>query len=121
MPVLALDVGSSSVRAQCFDEHAEPLDELKQERYDGRDPDEIVALVRKVISGRDEGADAVGTSCFGQSLLALGSDGRPLTELLGWRDTRSAAAAEWLRRRPDPAAVHARTGGVLPPHLLPPQ
>jgi gluconokinase len=119
MTVLALDVGSSSVRAQCFDEHAEPLDELKQEKYEGRDPDEIVALVRKVIDGRDERADAVGTSCFGQSLLALGSDGRPLTELLGWRDTRSAAAAEWLRRRLDPAVVHARTGGFLHPSFWP--
>lgn len=117
--VLALDVGSSSVRAQCFDERAEPVDELKQEKYDGRDPDEIVELVRTVIDGRDEDADAVGTSCFGQSLVALGGDGRPMTELLGWRDTRSAAAAEWLRRRLDPAAVHARTGGFLHPSFWP--
>jgi gluconokinase len=117
--VLALDVGSSSVRAQCFDERAKPVDELKQEKYDGRDPDEIVELVRTVIDGRDDDADAVGTSCFGQSLLALDGDGRPLTELLGWRDTRSAAAAEWLGRRLDPAAVHARTGGFLHPSFWP--
>ena len=117
--VLALDVGSSSVRAQCFGERAEPVDELRQEKYDGRDPDEIVELVRAVIDGRDEDADAVGTSCFGQSLLALDGDGRPLTELLGWRDTRSAAAAEWLRRRLDPATAHARTGGFLHPSFWP--
>ena len=119
MTVLALDVGSSSVRAQCFDEHAEPVDELRQEKYDGRDPDEIVALVRKVIGGRDEGADAVGTSCFGHALLALDENGRPLTGILGWRDTRSADAAEWLRRRLDSAAVHARTGAYLHPAFWP--
>ena len=119
MTVLALDIGSSSVRAQRFDERAEPVDELKQERYGGRDPDEIVELVRVVIDGRDADVDAVGASCFGQSLLALGDDGRPLTELLGWRDTRSAAAAEWLRRRLDPAVVHARTGGPLHPSFWP--
>jgi gluconokinase len=118
--VLALDVGSSSVRAQRFDEGAEPLDELKQERYDGNDPDGIVELVRKVVAGRDEGVDAVGASCFGHSLLALDEEGRPLTPVLGWRDTRSAGAAEWLRRRvPDPEAVHARTGAPLHPSFWP--
>jgi gluconokinase len=117
--VLALDVGSSSVRAQRFDERADPADELKQEPYEGRDPDEIVALVRKVIDGRDDGAAAVGISCFGHSLLALGRDGKPLTELLGWRDTRSADAAERLRGRLDPEGVHARTGAFLHPSFWP--
>ncbi len=117
--VLALDVGSSSVRAQRFDDRGEPSDELKQERYERRDPDEIVALVQQVVSGRDGGAAAVGISCFGHSLLALGRDGKPLTEVLSWRDTRSADAAEWLRRRLDPEAVHARTGGYLHPSFWP--
>jgi gluconokinase len=117
--VLALDVGSSSVRAQSFDARAEPIDELKQERYEGRDPDEIVELVRRVIDARDAAAAAVGISCFGHSLLALGRDGTPLTEVLGWRDTRSASAAEWLRRRLDGEAVHARTGGYLHPSFWP--
>lgn len=118
--VLALDVGSSSVRARCFGEGAEPLDELKQERYDGGDPDEIVGLVRKVVAGRDEDVDAAGASCFGHSLIALDAAGRPLTPVLGWRDTRSAGAAEWLRRRvPDSAAVHARTGAPLHPSFWP--
>jgi gluconokinase len=118
--VLALDVGSSSVRAQRFDERAEPLDDLLQERYDGHDPDEIVGLVRKVVAGRDEGVDAVGASCFMHSLVALDAAGRPLTPVLGWRDTRSAGAAEWLRRRvPDAAAVHARTGAPLHPSFWP--
>jgi gluconokinase len=113
--VLALDIGSSSVRAQRFDEHGEPDGELRQEKYDGRDPDEIVRLVRKVL---DRG-EPDGTSSFGHSLLALDANGKPLTELLGWRDTRSADAAEWLRRRLDGAAVHARTGQYLHPAFWP--
>ena len=118
--VLALDVGSSSVRAQRFDERAEPTDERRQERYEGSDPDEMVAFVRQVLDGRDKGADAVGTSCFGHSLIALDERGRPLTPVLGWRDTRSAPAAEWLRRRvADAAAVHARTGAPLHPAFWP--
>jgi len=117
--VLALDVGSSSVRAQRFNERAEPVDERRQERYDGGDPDEIVRLVHEVIGGRDEGVDAVGASCFGHSLIALDDAGRPLTPVLGWRDTRSGEAAEWLRRRVDPAAVQARTGAHLHPSFWP--
>jgi gluconokinase len=117
--VLALDVGTSSVRAQVFDERAEAVDDLRQERYGGSDPDEIVELVRSAIAGRDSGADAVGASCFGHSLLALDGDDQPLTPLLGWRDTRSAPAVEWLERRLDPVAVHARTGCHLHPSYWP--
>ena len=113
--VLALDVGSSSVRAQRFDEQGEPVDELRQERYDGRDPDEIAALSRKVL----DGAEPDGISSFGHSLIPLDGKGKPLTELLGWRDTRSADAAEWLRRRLDNDAVHARTGAYLHPAFWP--
>src|SRR5581483_5539978 len=98
-----------------FDERAEPVDELTQERYGGSDPDEIVELVGSAVDGRDEGADAVGISCFGHSLLALDRDDRPLTPLLGWRDTRPAGAVAWLERRLDPAAVQARTGCHLHP------
>jgi gluconokinase len=118
--VLAVDVGTSSVRAQRFGEDGDPVDELRQERYEGGDPDEMVALVRKVIDGRDEVVDAVGTSCFGHSLLALDAGGRPLTPVLGWRDSRSAEAAEWLRRRVgDAEAVQARTGAAVHPSFWP--
>ena len=113
--VLALDIGSSSVRAQRFDEGGSPVGELRKERYDGRDPKEMVRLVRAVL----DGGEPDGASCFGHSLLALDKHGEPLTEILGWRDTRSADAAEWLRRRLDSAAVHARTGAYLHPSFWP--
>lgn len=118
-PVLAVDVGSSSVRAQVFGEGGEPVDDLRQAAYGGNDPDEIVALVREVVAGRDADVDAVGASCFGQSLLALDGAGQPLTPVLGWRDNRSAGAAAELRRRADPAGVHARTGQHLHPSFWP--
>jgi len=113
--VLALDVGSSSVRAQRFDERAEPAGELRQEEYDGGDPAEVAGAVRRVLG--DEEPDA--TSCFAHSLVAVDADFRPLTPILGWRDTRSAAAAEWLARRLDADAVHARTGAFLHPSFWP--
>jgi gluconokinase len=109
--VLALDVGTSSARAQLFDDRAEPAGELVQEKYRGEDdPAVLVECVRRVLGGVDGDHDVAGASCFGHSLLALDREGRPLTEVLGWRDTRSADAAEWLMRRVDPDEVHARTG-----------
>ncbi len=115
MNVLALDIGSSSVRAQRFDERAERAGELRQEEYETNDPTEVSAAVRRVLA--DEEPDA--TSCFAHSLVAVDADFRPLTPILGWRDTRSAGAAEWLARRLDAGAAHARTGAFLHPSFWP--
>ena len=109
--VMALDIGSSSVRAQRFDGRGNPDGELRQEKYETSDAAEVAELVRKVL-GDDE---PDGTSSFGHSLVALDGSGKPLTPILGWRDTRSADAADWLCRRLDADAVHARTGGFLHP------
>ena len=111
--ILALDIGSSSVRARVFDETAEERGDPARRDYAGEDdPDRLVARTREVIdeTGGTERVDAVGASCFGHSLLALDSAGRPLTPILSWRDARSAGAADWLLRRLDNETVHARTG-----------
>jgi gluconokinase len=110
--VLALDVGTSSVRAQIFDADAAEHEPARRNYPDENDPERVVERVREAIDEavRGEEYDAVGASCFGHSLLALDERGRPLTPILGWRDTRSADAAESLARRLDADAVHARTG-----------
>jgi gluconokinase len=111
--VLALDVGTSSVRASVFDETAEERDEPARREYPGEyDPDVVLARTREAIeeAGGAAGVDAVGTSCFGHSLLPLDRHGRPLTQILSWRDTRSADAADRLMQRVDADAVHLRTG-----------
>jgi len=112
--VLALDVGTSSVRARVFDASAEEGEPARRQYAGEDDPDRIVELVRGAIAemGPDD-VDAAGTSCFGHSLIALDSNGRPLTPVLGWRDARAADAADWLLRRVDAEAVHARTGAQI--------
>jgi gluconokinase len=115
MSVLALDVGSSSVRAQQFDERGEPAGELRQEEYESDDPAEVAAAVRRVLG--DEEPDA--TSCFAHSLVAVDEGWNALTPILGWRDTRSADAAKRLAQRLDGVAIHARTGAFLHPSFWP--
>ncbi|MGH3103525.1 MAG: gluconokinase [Gaiellaceae bacterium] len=131
--VLALDVGTSSVRARVYDERGEHVRGVEaQTRYevthghDGRaefDPDHLVeATTAALEEARREAGDpveAVGTSCFWHSLMAVDARGRALSPLVTWRDTRSVAAAERLAGLVDPAAVHARTGCVVHPSYWP--
>jgi gluconokinase len=110
--VLGIDIGTSSVRGQLFDAEAREGDVARRNYPGENDPARVLELVREAIGEAVAAGDydAVGGSCFGHSLLALDGDGRPLTPILGWRDTRSADSAAWLARRVDADAVQARTG-----------
>jgi gluconokinase len=103
------------VRAQHFDRHGNASGELRHESYATQDADDVAAAVHRVLSG-DE-ADA--TSCFAHSLVAVDENWNALTPILGWRDTRSAGAADRLTRQLDAEAVHARTGAFLHPSYWP--
>jgi gluconokinase len=113
--ILALDVGSSSVRAQHFTQDGEPDGKLRQEAYASADPDDVFAAVHRVLHGHVPEA----TSCFAHSLVAVDRDWNPLTPILGWRDTRSAGAAETLARKLDAERVHRRTGAFIHPSFWP--
>jgi gluconokinase len=110
--VLAVDVGTSSVRAQVFGGEAREHEPARREYAGEDDPARIVELVREAVDEAVAGEqyDAVGGSCFGHSLVAVDESGSALTEILGWRDTRSADAADRLAAELDADAVHARTG-----------
>jgi gluconokinase len=128
MPVLALDVGSSSVRALAYDERGRELEGTVARRaYEpvyGRDgsveldPHLLVTAARAVLDEARsalgvDAVDAVAISCFWHSLLLLDEGRRPLTSVLPWQDRRSAAQAEQLAGRLDPEELHSRTGSVL--------
>ena len=92
MRVLALDVGSSSVRACAFDEKGRPLEDCAQEKYEARigrdgsaelDAEELVAAAESVLREAGDG-EATGCSCFWHSLLLLDGRDRPLTPVLLW-------------------------------------
>ena len=101
--IVALDVGSSSVRAVAYDEHgvAEPGD--AQLAYALSDADELVAACRAVLAQVGEG-DELAISCFWHSLVAVDEHDRPLTPVLTWRDLGGAPPAL------DPDDYHRRTG-----------
>lgn len=130
MLVLALDVGTSGARALCFDASADPLDgaeglvayapRLGPDGAAELDPDALVEAVAGAVDACLAGAGrrapevrAVGLSVFWHSLVAVDADGRPLTPVITWADTRSDGAARELAERLDGAAVHGRTGAPL--------
>jgi gluconokinase len=127
MWILALDVGTSSIRAIGYDAQGRPLPGADARvgcepttTADGGselDPEALVAAtasaIDRCLAAAPGAPAAVGASVFWHSLLALDADGRPLTGVITWADTRSAGAAKALRARLDETAVHARTGAPL--------
>lgn len=134
--VLALDVGTSSVRTLLFDRTGRELEGIEGRRTysvtatpDGGaeiDPGELLRLVEEAIDAalaqageRSREIVAVASCTFWHSLLGVGPDGAPVTPVYTWADTRAASAAAELRRVLDGKAVHARTGCVLHACYLP--
>src|SRR5207249_2314129 len=56
---------------------------------------------------------AVATDTFWHSLVGVDEDGRAVTSLMTWEDTRPREAAVRLCERMDESVVHARTGARL--------
>jgi gluconokinase len=110
--IVALDVGSSSVRAVAYGEDgvAEPGD--THLGYGSYDADRLVDACKAVLAQVGDG-DALAISCFWHSLLPLDEHDRPLSPVLTWRATAGEPPAL------DAAAYHARTGCFLHPAYWP--
>lgn len=125
--ILALDIGTSSVRAALYDMRGNVLPEtmVKNERTltateDGGaeiDADEafdqVVAAVDDALkkSSKIKGEiEYVAGSSFWHSLVGIDSKGKPTTKVFGWADTRSREQVVVLRKKFNETEVHNRTG-----------
>ncbi|MCA1594405.1 MAG: gluconokinase, partial [Acidobacteria bacterium] len=136
--VLGIDVGTSSVRAALYDgrgrevagTQARVARSFRTTRDGGAEDDaeDIVGQVEAVIDGvlartSSTRVEAFALACFWHSLVGVDGEGRALTPVYGWADTRAAREVEELRRRFDERETHARTGcrfhpGYWPAKLL---
>lgn len=125
--ILALDIGSSSVRAALYDGEANvlPKTSAKVEREfttttDGGSEidadkacDQVIAAIdaalKKSANLKREIA-AVASCSFWHSLVGVDSRGRPTTPVFGWADTRSRKYSAVLKNKFDERVVHNRTG-----------
>ncbi len=135
--ILTLDMGTSSVRAMLFDARGRALPGAEvQSAYvqtvtaDGgvqTDAEKLLALtidclhqlLRKTDKETMGRLVGVGISCFWHSLVGVGEDGKAVTPLFSWADTRALGQAEKLKSEMDEAAYHTRTGCVLHPCYWP--
>jgi gluconokinase len=134
--VLALDLGSGSLRAILYDRLGREVAGTEgraptvwTRTPDGgveADPDALVEGTGAAIDAALAGAGAlaseiraVGISTFWHNVLGVDGSGRPVTPLYSWADGRSAAAVAALRERLDEEAVRRRTGCVFHPSYLP--
>ena len=123
--VIALDVGTSSVRAAFYDGEGRPIaGRSHQVKYtprltsDGGVEHDANRLLEAVVACLDaihpnrppEETRGVGMATFWHGLLGFDSGGHPITPVYMWADTRSFAEAQVLRAALDDEAVHARTG-----------
>jgi gluconokinase len=128
--VLALDIGSSSIRGAIHDSLGRTVQgTVVQLRYEWETapdgavrlaPDTFLTMVGAALDALDASVGrlraeivAGGIDCFVHSIVGLDGKGRPVTTVLSWADTTSAADAAALRRRLDPVAVHATTGAPI--------
>lgn len=125
--VLAIDAGTSSVRASCYDAAGRALPGVFAQRSytwvttqeGGMETglealfEQVALVVDETLAAADEaGVEivAVATTTFWHGVAGLDDKGAPLTPLFGWGDTRAADAAAALGRALDSSAVHRRTG-----------
>lgn len=125
--ILALDIGTSSVRAGLYTMAGDVLPEtmVKNERFLSATDDggaeidgdkafeQICEAVDDVLNkcGSVKGDIAyVATSSFWHSLVGIGKNGVPTTKVFGWADTRSGKAVVRLRKNFTESEIHNVTG-----------
>ncbi|MBV9240876.1 MAG: gluconokinase [Acidobacteria bacterium] len=125
--ILAIDIGSSSVRAGLYGYDAKPLKGLAARREwsftstrgggSELDPKRAFAVVRELIdevlsrsATKKIEITRVAMCSFWHSLMGIDARGNATTPVLGWADTRSGAYSAELKKRFDEHAVHNRTG-----------
>jgi gluconokinase len=133
--VLAVDIGTSGVRASLFDEQGleiagatvrtqQTITEIGE--LEVTDAEANFGLVTKTIDSLMDQSGQTGAqiqliaiSSFWHSLLGVDSQGSATTPVFGWADTRAAAAVKELRNRFNETAVHVRTGCRFHPSYWP--
>ena len=134
--ILAVDAGTSSVRALVFDQRGNAVEGAEEQlpyRIDTTpdggatfDADSLleltVATIDRLLQSSEDAlalVTAVGVTSFWHSLLGLDRDGQPCTPVYYWADTRSAQDALALRNDLDAHAIWQRTGCRLHPSYWP--
>jgi gluconokinase len=134
--VLALDLGTSSVRTLLFDARTNVVDGTEARRahafqvgQDGAvetDADELLRLLCECIdemlarAGKNAAGIAGVAACtFVSNIVGVDTHGRAVTPVITYADTRAAPDAARLRHSLDEHTIHQRTGCLIHPSYWP--
>lgn len=137
--ILTIDVGTSSTRAILFDAQARPLPGHVAQRTNrlettadggavfdaGHLLENVVAVIDQILDGAGPLAHQIGAVAMDTlvgNLVGLDAQGKPVTPVFIYADTRNAADTQALRQELGPegmAASHNRTGCLIHTSYLP--
>jgi gluconokinase len=131
--LLALDIGSSGVRAALFDASGSAIPGTEVQLAYGNSQRDLATFDAEALLERvSEAIDAVlntphssarieliAVSCFWHSLVGIDQSGVATTPVFSWADLRAAEATFELRREFDETVTHARTGCRFHPSYWP--
>lgn len=119
--ILGVDIGTGSVKAVAVGLDGEAIAST-QKHYPFMQPEPgfveqdieliwqgFLTCIREVISNLGQ-PQAISLSSAMHSLILVDQEGKPLTNLINWADTRSAAIAEQLRFSPEGKNLYEQTG-----------
>lgn len=122
--ILALDIGTSSVRAAIYDFTGNVVPEtvVKKERTVHFTEDggaeltadeaflQVCEAINEVLAKTSQNIDHVAASCFWHSLIGVDAGGNATTSVFTWAETRPAEYVQSLRDNLNENEVHNRTG-----------
>ncbi|HUS11588.1 MAG TPA: gluconokinase [Pyrinomonadaceae bacterium] len=132
--LLALDIGSSGIRAALFNDQGSEIEGATVRFSYGASTTEFAtfdaeALLEQVAQTIDalfarfhqstKRIELIAISCFWHSLVGVDADGRATTPVLGWADSRARDEVYQLRSEFDEATTHAHTGCRFHPSYWP--
>ncbi|MCQ2420887.1 MAG: hypothetical protein MJ118_07105 [Clostridia bacterium] len=130
MQFIGVDLGSTNIKAACYDEKFHLLDRVSWPVTDLRDGpvvefdaeayfDGLVKILKELLACKGVKKDSIKQIVFtgqAESLIVLGENGKPLMNAMSWMDERSVEECEELAGKFDSKLCEAVTGqqAVLP-------
>ena len=132
--VLTLDIGTSSARAMLFDENARAVSGTESQiKYEMRttpdggveaDADEMLSYAERAIDqvlarAGQANIAAVASDSLVSNILGVDENGRAVTPVYTYADSRGAREVDELRARFDEETTHQRVGALFHTSYLP--
>lgn len=125
---IGIDIGTTAIKALCFDITGKVIQQCSQSypMYHPRadwsiqKPNEIVTAVLGCIQEITKGIHPqfISFSSAMQSVIAIDSNGKPLTDVIIWADNRAHSIAETLKKSEQGKTFYQKTG--IPIHTFSP-